>query len=357
MVSCCISSTDKYTEKMEQKHRIVGLESQKTYAKKIECGFFERYLSGDHVLDIGFAGHDGTGQPITPNALGIDVDFPGYDGIRLPFDDASQDAIYSSHCYEHIADHIGALRDWHRVLKVGGYIVIVVPHSHLFERKEAMPSIWNEEHKRFLTSGSLLTEIEHAFPPNTFRVRHLRENDEGFDYSAMPQDPVPGCYEIELVLEKLPPVDWLPDNGNARHWPASAFRSTKGNDRGVSQDLDLAKEAGAGCWIFGPYIPLSKGHYVARFYLEGVDLCRDVLGGGIEIDIARNLGQVVVSQELSEKRLWCVLDRGWVEIEFNNGDYGAVHEFRIHILSAARTKGTLRFFGVNLLMTRRTAFD
>lgn len=340
---------------MLSKDRIVGLESQKTYAAKVESGFFEKYLSGDHVLDIGFAGHDGSGQPIVPNAIGVDMSYPGYDGTRLPFDDVSQDAIYSSHCYEHIADHIGALRDWHRVLKVGGFIVIVVPHSHLFERREAMPSIWNEEHKRFLTSGSLLSEIEAAFPPNTFRVRHLRENDEGFDYGAMPQDPVPGCYEIELVLQKLPPVDWLPDNGNARHWPASAFRSTKGVDRGVSKDLDLSSAPAAGCWIYGPYLPLSKGHYVARIYLEGFELRRDALDAGLLIDAACNLGQPVQVVELKGKNFRRALDRGWVEVDFYNADYGAVYEFRIHGQAEVPTTGTLRFFGMNLMMTRRPA--
>ena len=157
--------------------------ARKSYLAKIESRFFDRYLAGENVLDIGFAGHGGDGQPIVPQAIGIDKDFPGYDGIRLPFPDVSQDAIYSSHCFEHIDDYAAALREWHRILKVGGFIIIVVPHQQLFEKRLTPPSTWNLDHKRFYTAASLLAEVELSLAPNSFRVRHLCDNDEGYDYT------------------------------------------------------------------------------------------------------------------------------------------------------------------------------
>src|ERR1039457_4202089 len=42
----------------------------------------------------------------------------GYDGVRLPFPDASQDAVHSCHCLEHIPDYRATLAEWFRVLKV-----------------------------------------------------------------------------------------------------------------------------------------------------------------------------------------------------------------------------------------------
>jgi hypothetical protein len=72
--------------------RQVGPEVRKTMRNRIEAGFFARYLSGQHVLDIGYRGGNPANLPIVPQAIGIDRDYPGYDGKTLPFSDESQDA-------------------------------------------------------------------------------------------------------------------------------------------------------------------------------------------------------------------------------------------------------------------------
>ena len=143
--------------------------------------------------------------------------------FRLPFSDHSQDAVYSSHCLEHILDYRSALREWYRVLKIGGYLVIAVPHHFLYERRRQLPSHWNRDHKRFYTPGNLLREIEDALEPNTYRVRHLADNDFGFDYSIPPREGAVGCQEIELVLEKLKKPFWDLEDGTSRIYHASEF--------------------------------------------------------------------------------------------------------------------------------------
>ena len=46
------------------------------------------------------------------------------------------DFLLSSHCLEHIANPIKALKEWQRVVKPGGSFVIVLPHYiHTFDRK------------------------------------------------------------------------------------------------------------------------------------------------------------------------------------------------------------------------------
>ncbi len=121
--------------------RPVGYESGKSYAEKIASGFFDRYLSGPNVMEIGYKGYYGATVPIVPQAIGVDVGYPGYEGATFPFADASFDAIYSSHCFEHIGDWLGVLRDWYRLLRIGGFLVIVVPHQLLFDRKRSLPSL------------------------------------------------------------------------------------------------------------------------------------------------------------------------------------------------------------------------
>ncbi|GAA0197671.1 hypothetical protein GCM10009081_11080 [Brevundimonas nasdae] len=189
--------------------RYVGTESRKTWDHKHLTGFWKSYITGPKVLDVGFSSYgDPRVVPIMEDAIGVDIDYPGYDGKYLPFGDCSQDAVYSSHCLEHIPDHLGIIQDWHRVTKVGGHIIIAVPSRDLFERRRRPPSSWNTEHLRMYTCASLLAEIEAALAPNTFKIRHLSENDDLFDYNLNPTMPPYGNYEITAVIEKIEAPEW-----------------------------------------------------------------------------------------------------------------------------------------------------
>lgn len=189
--------------------RRVSGEAAKTYSLRQKTGFFDRYLRGSAVLDIGFLGGNSEAVPITEAAIGIDLGYPGYDGITLPFPDVSQDSVFSSHCLEHIQSPVQALREWFRVTKIGGFIIIIVPHQFLYEKKLNPPSNWSDEHLRFYTPASLLFEIEIALKPNSYRIRHLCDNDMWFDYNIGPDRHSFGCYEIELVLEKIQCPNWI----------------------------------------------------------------------------------------------------------------------------------------------------
>jgi SAM-dependent methyltransferase len=193
--------------------RNVGVEARKTYAAKLDDGFIEKYLSGIAILDIGYKGYENDVVPIVPQAIGIDIDYPGYDGRRLPFPDQSQDAVFSSHCLEHVEDARAALSEWFRVLKTNGFLVLCVPHKHLYERKSYLPSIWNPDHRRFYTPATLLIDVEDALEPNTYRLRHLADNDAGYDYSIPPDQHPAGCYEIELVIQRIKQPTWQLNTG------------------------------------------------------------------------------------------------------------------------------------------------
>lgn len=183
--------------------RKVGTESRKTYQEKLENGFFSKYMSGKG-LDIGYRGYtDEDIVPITEDAIGIDLEYPGYDGRTLPFTDNSLDFVYSSHCLEHISDYRNFIREAFRVVKPGGYVVTVVPHRDLYEKKPTLPSIWNADHKRFYTATSLCREHEESLNVNSYRVRHLCENDKGHRYEQPMNEHSVGQYEIEIVIQKI----------------------------------------------------------------------------------------------------------------------------------------------------------
>ena len=126
----------------------------------------------------------------------------------MPFPNESFNTVYSSHCLEHIWDYKLSLKEWFRILKTGGEMVLLLPHKFLYEKKEDLPSRYNSDHKRFYTPASLLKEIEDSLKPNTYRVILLKDFDSGFDYSIPPEKHSRGNYSILLILEKIVPPTW-----------------------------------------------------------------------------------------------------------------------------------------------------
>ncbi len=144
-----------------------------------------------------------------PHALGIELDYPGYDGLHLPFGDESVDTVHSSHVLEHVTDDIATLREWFRVLRIGGYLITFVPHAFLYERRLSVPpSRWSPEHLRCYTPATLLATVETAILPDSYRIRDLFDADFGYDYS-LPKGVLPtGCLEIYCCIQKITPPAW-----------------------------------------------------------------------------------------------------------------------------------------------------
>ena len=227
--------------------RRVGEEARKTYGLRLGNGFIDTYLSGAAILDIGYKGYIADVVPIVPQATGVELDFPGYDGRTLPFADGSQDAVFASHCLEHIPDFRNALRDWFRVLRRGGYLVIMVPHQFLYEKRVALPSQYNADHQRFYTPASLMADIEGSLAPNSYRLRHLADNDLHFDYSIPNRQHSGGCYELELVVEKIQAPDWALDTRTEARVlpPGEAGAGFDAIGLGSTQGVVPDREAGA----------------------------------------------------------------------------------------------------------------
>jgi len=98
------------------------------------------YMSG-RVLDLGCGP-----QKVFPTAIGIDnridaklfgiqvkPDIAVENCLSMPFlADESADTVFSSHLLEHIVDTTSALTEWWRLVKVGGYLVLYLPHKKLY---------------------------------------------------------------------------------------------------------------------------------------------------------------------------------------------------------------------------------
>lgn len=189
-------------------NRQVGYESRKAYADRCASGFWHRYIRGPNVLDIGCRGGHG-GFPIVAFARPIELGDPDYDGFHLPVPRSSQHAIHASHVLEHVDKPVQYVAEWFSRLRIGGHLILFVPHAHLYERRVTVPpSRFSPEHLHSYTPASLLAEIERALKPNTYRIRELFEDDAGYDY-ALPIETHPeGRFEIGLVLERITPPAW-----------------------------------------------------------------------------------------------------------------------------------------------------
>lgn len=124
------------------------LEQSKSARRRYYDGnFITRYFRGSGI-DIG-AGQDVIAQygrqfPLITAVRGWDM--PDGDAQYLAsIPDNTFDFVHSSHCLEHMQDPQVALRNWIRVAKPGGYLIITVPDEDMYERLQ-WPSKWTNEH-------------------------------------------------------------------------------------------------------------------------------------------------------------------------------------------------------------------
>lgn len=99
--------------------------------------------------------------------VGIDV-YPGpevdivYDGLNLPFENASIDLIFSSSVFEHVEDLERSLFEIGRVLKPGGKLLAVVPfisHLHSTPYDFHRPTLYGWETKLNKSMGNCSVSV------------------------------------------------------------------------------------------------------------------------------------------------------------------------------------------------------
>ena len=108
-------------------------ESSLARPRRLKEGFFDLFCGGQG-LDIGAGG---------------DAIMPDCDVFELQNGDAmfidlyvkkQYDFVYASHVLEHMANPGVALRNWWKLVKTNGYLILYVPDRDLFEGKKNLPS-------------------------------------------------------------------------------------------------------------------------------------------------------------------------------------------------------------------------
>jgi len=131
--------------------------------------------------------------------------------------DASFDFVHSSHCLEHLVDPVEGLTNWFRVVRPGGYLVVLVPDEDLYEQG-VFPSDRNPDHRWTFTiwkpaswSSRSLNLLDLARELGSGAdVQRVELLDDTFRFELPRYDqtltPVAEC-GIELVVRKRPPPE------------------------------------------------------------------------------------------------------------------------------------------------------
>jgi len=107
-------------------------------------------------------------------------DLPVEDGCKLPmFADGACDFIFSSHMLEHVEDFKAALKEWWRIVKVGGHLCLYLPH------KDFYPNIGqtggNKDHKHDFVPQDILDAMDEVGAD--WDCRRSEDRNEGGEYS------------------------------------------------------------------------------------------------------------------------------------------------------------------------------
>jgi len=112
--------------------------------------FPEKFLVG-RGIDIG-CGRD----IVSENAEPFDKIHGDANHILRYKQKESYDFVYASHVLEHMNDPLKCIKEWFELVKPGGYLIIIVPDSELYEQG-IFPSTFTPHHKWQLTMNSGLT--------------------------------------------------------------------------------------------------------------------------------------------------------------------------------------------------------
>jgi SAM-dependent methyltransferase len=121
--------------------------------------------------------------------------------------------VHSSHCLEHLVNPKIGLRNWFRILKPGGHLIVTVPDEDLYEQG-AWPSTFNFDHKWSFTINKIVSWSPVSL--NVFdllrdlgdsaRIKAVQIQDLGYRYSLPRYDQTSSPVSesaIEFIVQKM----------------------------------------------------------------------------------------------------------------------------------------------------------
>ena len=191
-------------KKFLKKNAVAGTQNEASRLQWLEAAL-KKIPAGSRILDAGAGELD---QKIYCSHLNyVSQDFGQYDGkgdgkglqtkswdnskldivsdiTAIPEPDASFDAIMCIEVFEHIPDPISAIKEFSRLLKPGGYLIITAPFC----------SATHFAPYHFYTGFNRYFYEKHL-GDNKFTISEINENGNFFEYVAQELLRVPACTE------------------------------------------------------------------------------------------------------------------------------------------------------------------
>lgn len=174
--------------------------NESTKTKRVRPNDFTTIFLTGRVIDIG-AGDD----LVCPWAEGFDIADGDANHVTRYRQELAYDAVHSSHCLEHMHDPASALHDWWRLLKPGGWLILVIPEESLYEQRH-WPSLFNGGHKWTFRLGG-----ESTWSPRSIEINSLVAT-------------LPNCAIESIRVQRQGYDDRLKDDGTRKALPAMASR-------------------------------------------------------------------------------------------------------------------------------------
>ena len=190
--------------------------NSRAFDRRVREGFYEKYIVGKKGIDIGCAKR---AYSISSEVQLWDLKTnPGGDATYMDSIDGHEyDYVLASHILEHLDDPKTAIKNWFRILKTGGHLIVCVPERDLFELKKELPSDFSRHHKWYFkldqedppVTLSLKKIIKSSLPKNA-KIEYIKVCDEKWNPEVKERTPKmtaldwpQGEFQIEAVIKKI----------------------------------------------------------------------------------------------------------------------------------------------------------
>ena len=124
-----------------------------------------------------FTGVDNQHHQVFGHEIRCDVIAEAHDLSR--FASQSHDFVFSSHLLEHIEDYKTVLREWWRVIKIGGHLCLYLPHKEYYPKRGTTGA--NPDHKHDFLPEDIIAAMQEV--AKGWDLIENQERNEGTEYS------------------------------------------------------------------------------------------------------------------------------------------------------------------------------
>jgi SAM-dependent methyltransferase len=278
-------------------------------------------------------------------------------GDLTPVGDGEADLVFAGQVIEHLwpEEIVGFLLESHRVLRLGGTLAMDSPNRRVttaigWEHPEHTVEFRPDEMLELVTLAGFdraqvrgiwlcLDRERNSFLPLDASPRSWPTERRAAEAAARPEDSFVWWLEAERG-DSEPDGERLVQRVGQIYEGYRAYRfahlkHSVGSVSGIGRDRLVATHAGeGGHLVFGPYVPMRPGNWIARFRLAAGPGRRTGPFGRVDVAIGSD-AEIVARKEMTDESLPLdgvlrevaipfVLTRTELSVEFRAQSYGAV---------------------------------